>query len=197
MHQSNNVHGAKQGEDCSVEQSTSQSTKGGLRVVNPAVLMGLGILAAGTAAPVQAGPAVDDAYTTTVNTPLTGVNVTVNDSVVGGNSFVQIITPPLPASGTANLDPSGALTFTPAPGFTGTATLTYNLVDQSADPNSVANVTITVAPPAVTAVPTLTPVAIGGLGALVALLGARRRSSSRSDSKDASRNSSEDNGKPD
>ncbi len=171
----------------------AQPSKNGLKVVNPAVLMGLGILAAGATTSVQAGPAVDDAYSTTVNTPVTGVNVTVNDSVVG-NSFVQIITPPLPSAGTASLEPSGALTFTPAPGFTGTASLTYNLVDQSAESNSVANVTITVAPPAVTAVPTLTPVAIGGLGALVALLAARRRSS-KNNTEDESVNSSDDKNK--
>lgn len=194
MNQFDKTQVNQQGIEPAEVSQPAQPSKGGLKVVNPAVLMGLGILAAGAAAPVQAGPAVDDAYSTTMNTPLTGVNVTVNDSVVGGNSFVQIITPPLLSAGTASLEPSGALTFTPAPGFTGTASLTYNLVDQSAEPNSVANVTITVAPPAVTAVPTLTPVAIGGLGALVALLAARRRSS-KNNTEDESMNSSDDKNK--
>ncbi|MET4575794.1 Ig-like domain-containing protein [Ottowia thiooxydans] len=153
-----------------------QHTTGGLRVVNPAVLVGLGMLAAGTAAPVQAGPAADDSYTTSINTPVTGVNVTTNDSIEGNTYSVMIVTPPAPASGTATLTPEGLLTFTPAPGFSGTATLLYALGEEFPDSNSAATVTITVAAPApVTAVPALAPLAVGGLGALVALLGARRR----------------------
>lgn len=185
---------AQTNEDGTEPEKVSQSaqpSKSGLKVVNPAVLMSLGILAAGVSTPVQAGPAVDDAYNTTMNTPLTGVNVTVNDNVPGNSiASVQIITPPLLSAGTAILDENGALTFTPAPGFTGTATLTYNLVDQSPAPNSVANVTITVAPP-VTPVPTLAPAAIGGLGALVTLLAARRRSS-KNNTEDESTISSDD-----
>ncbi|WP_028603907.1 Ig-like domain-containing protein [Ottowia thiooxydans] len=155
---------------------------GGLRVVKPAVLVGLGLLAAGAGAPVLAAPATNDSYTTPLNTPLSGVNVTDNDSITPGNTYtVVMLTEPPASAGVANLNYDGLLTFFPAPGFSGTTTLTYNLDDVVAGSNTTATVTITVGappppPPApVTAVPTLAPLAIGGLGALVALLGARRR----------------------
>lgn len=162
--------------------------KGGLKVVSPAVLMGLGILAASAAAPVHAGPALDDVYSTPLNTPLTGVNVTTNDSPFGNSYSVSIVTPVDPAAGTATLEADGELTFTPVTGFAGTASLSYRLLDGSAAPNTVADVTITVtappAPPPPTPVPTLAPLAVGGLGALVALLGARRRQAQKDSEND-------------
>ncbi len=118
--------------------------------------------------------ATDDAFTTPVNTELTGVSVTDND-VLASDSITFIVTPP--THGTAVLQPSGQLSYTPNPGFTGVDTLRYQAVDPYNDyPNTFADVRITVAPSAqVTAVPTLGPLALGGLGALVALAGARRQ----------------------
>ncbi len=100
---------------------------------------------------------------------------------------------PLPQHGTATITLNGGLTYTPNPGFVGVDTFGYSvkLVDGEypgrPDPSvcqgpgcNFIQVTVTVTEPApapavVTAVPTLAPVALGGLGALLGALGMRRR----------------------
>ncbi len=101
----------------------------------------------------------------------------------------------LPQHGTATITEHGGLTYTPNPGFVGVDTFKYfaklddSYPEYSGGPGSQVcqgpgctfiQVTVTVTKPApasavVTAVPTLAPVALGGLGALLGVLGMRRR----------------------
>ncbi len=74
--------------------------------------------------------AVDDSATTAVGVAVT-INVLANDFDPDGlldPSTVQIVTPP--TTGIATVDPvTGAITYTPPPGFTGIVTLVYEVCD--------------------------------------------------------------------
>lgn len=74
--------------------------------------------------------AVADTYSTTQNTPLTiaAAGVLSNDVDLQSNPMTAILVTG-PASGTLNLAANGGFTFTPATGFTGTATFTYKAND--------------------------------------------------------------------
>ncbi|NUU16586.1 tandem-95 repeat protein [Cellulomonas humilata] len=88
--------------------------------------------------------AVDDTWTTTVNTP-----VTVGAPGVLGNDLGMVLTagtPSLPTHGTVALDPSGALVYTPDLDFSGTDTFTYVATDGPLSDQ--ATVTIVVTPAA-------------------------------------------------
>ena len=70
------------------------------------------------------GPeAVNDYLTSEYNSPVLG-DISDNDTYPPGSVFL-LIDPPL--SGTLDLDPDGDFTFTPAPGFTGEVTFTYEV----------------------------------------------------------------------
>ncbi len=73
----------------------------------------------------------DDTVTTTQNTPVTS-NVLGNDTSGGAplNPASVSIVAQSP-NGTAVANPDGTITFTPAPGFSGTATYTYQVCDTS------------------------------------------------------------------
>lgn len=143
----------------------------GLRIPLPAVMMGLGLLAGGVHTDAQA-VAVNDSYSTPVNTVLSGQNVTDNDTRDGNSYSVTLVTNV--AHGTLALQPTGVFSYTPNAGFSGTDTFSYALFDFGGSvPNSVAQVSISVVPPQ--PVPTLGTAAAAGLGAAIALIGMRRR----------------------
>ncbi len=83
-----------------------------------------------TVTPVNDPPvALDDAFATNEDTPVSGT-LTVNDSDVDGNlnpSSYSVITGP--ANGTLMLNPNGTFTYTPDPDFTGTDTFVYEVCD--------------------------------------------------------------------
>lgn len=90
---------------------------------------------------------VADAYSTAFATPLTiaAPGVLANDSDnLGGALSAALVT--APTHGRVTLAPSGALTYAPASGFTGTDTFSYRAVNTSGPGNS-ATVSITVAAP--------------------------------------------------
>ncbi len=97
-----------------------------------------------------------------------------------------------PTHGTATIQPDGNVTYTPDLGFVGVDTFKYAVRIYNIWPQDALTiqcngyecvaieVSVTVTEPApapavVTAVPTLAPVALGGLGAALGLLGMRRR----------------------
>lgn len=86
----------------------------------------------------------DDAWTTTVNTPLTvpAPGVLANDAGTG----LAAGSASSPSHGTVVLSPTGALVYTPAPNFSGTDTFTY--VASAGPLSDGATVTITVTPKA-------------------------------------------------
>jgi hypothetical protein len=90
---------------------------------------------------------VADAYSTAFATPLIiaapGVLANDTDNLGGAISAALVTTP---THGTVTLAPSGALTYAPASGFTGTDTFSYRAVNTSGPGNS-ATVSITVAAP--------------------------------------------------
>jgi hypothetical protein len=89
---------------------------------------------------------VNRSYPATENTALSiaapGVLTEVTD--VEGNAIsAQVVT--TVSSGSLNLDPNGAFTFTPAAGFSGVVTFTYRAVDSAGAQSAPATVTINVA----------------------------------------------------
>jgi uncharacterized protein (TIGR03382 family) len=98
-----------------------------------------------TIAPVNDPPdAVDDSYTVAENSPARVLNVLDNDSIApdtGETLTVTAVTQPS-TGGTVALA-GGVVSFTPAAGFTGTATFTYTISDGSALTDT-ATVTVTV-----------------------------------------------------
>jgi len=94
--------------------------------------------------------AVDDAYTTVLNTPLTITDASgllSNDVVNGAGTLTAELVSGVPATqGVVILDPSGngAFTYTPLAGFTGDATFTYQARRTDGQVSNVATVTITV-----------------------------------------------------
>jgi gliding motility-associated-like protein len=90
----------------------------------------------------------DDTNTTALNTPVNG-GVSANDVLPAGGTYTfTVTTPPNPAEGTVVMNPDGTYTFTPATGFTGTATFTYQVCNQFGQ-CSTATVTITIGQPPV------------------------------------------------
>jgi gliding motility-associated-like protein len=81
-----------------------------------------------TVTPVNDAPvATDDKATTPEDTPVT-IDIKTNDSDIEGD----ILTPSIiaqPKNGTAVLDPSGKLIYTPNPNFNGVDTVTYKICD--------------------------------------------------------------------
>ncbi|PKQ69743.1 Ig-like domain-containing protein [Raineya orbicola] len=92
--------------------------------------------------------AVNDNAVTPINTPVSG-NLSTNDNLPSGGTYTYTIaTPPNPAQGTVTINPDGTYTFTPATGFTGTATFTYQVCNQLGQ-CSTATVSVLVLPPPV------------------------------------------------
>jgi VCBS repeat-containing protein len=107
--------------------------------------------------------AVDDAYATAFETVLNvpAPGVLGNDSDPDGDAITALLDADA-AHGSLVLNADGSFTYTPDVGFSGIDTFTYHATDGALDSN-VATVTITVAPPLGTGIPTL------GTGGLLAL----------------------------
>ncbi|WP_172425120.1 IPTL-CTERM sorting domain-containing protein [Vandammella animalimorsus] len=102
-------------------------------------------------ATVVVGPnAQPDAATTTVGQPVNG-NLKDNDTVPAGATY-KLKTAPNAAQGTATVNPDGTYTFTPAAGFSGDASFTYEVCSGpgGTDPCAEATVTVKVNPKATT-----------------------------------------------
>lgn len=153
--------------EISTPAGADDAKSSGLRIPLPAVMVGLGLMAAGAHTSAQAA-AVNDSYTVPSNSVLSGQNVTSNDTRDGNTYSVQLISNV--SHGTLSLQNTGVFTYTPNANFSGTDTFSYELDDfGGTTPNSAAQVTITVLPPQ--PVPTLGGAAAVGLGAAVGLLG--------------------------
>jgi hypothetical protein len=74
--------------------------------------------------------AMDDAYSGSINLPVTG-NVIMNDDDPDGNlnGNSAVLAGPAPDNGSLVLNPNGTFTFIPDPGFTGESTFTYRICD--------------------------------------------------------------------
>jgi len=100
------------------------------------------LIALAAASTIAAAP---DAARTAQNTPVT-TPVLANDTGGLDPGSVTIVTPS--ADGTARANQNGSVTFTPAPGFTGTTTYSYRVCDTSTPPAcATAVVTVTVTAP--------------------------------------------------
>ena len=89
--------------------------------------------------------AVDDNYTTNVNTPVSG-NVMTNDSDPDGDNITTNTTPVTnPAHGSVVLNADGSFTYTPDDGYTGTDSFVYEISDDGTPSlTDQATVTITI-----------------------------------------------------
>ena len=72
-----------------------------------------------------------DTYETAINTPVSG-SLTVNDSGLDNGPVVYAVVTP-PGTGTAVVNPNGTFTYTPATGFTGVVTFTYQVCEVDGD----------------------------------------------------------------
>lgn len=98
-----------------------------------------------TVNPVNDDPvANDDTAATDLNTPVV-IEVLGNDTDVDGDTL-SILGTPTSADGTVTVNPDGTITFTPNPGFTGDATITYEITDGNGGTDT-ATVTVTVGGP--------------------------------------------------
>ncbi len=101
-----------------------------------------------TVSPVNDAPvAVNDAYTTNEDTPLTVIpasSVLVNDTDVEGSALTAVLDVG-PANGTLTLNANGTFTYTPSANYNGSDTFTYHANDGTSNSN-IATVTITVSP---------------------------------------------------
>lgn len=92
--------------------------------------------------------AVNDAYTTAEDTPLTiaapGVMVNDSDPDAGDTFTASLVTGP--SNGTVTQNADGSLVYTPAANFSGTDTYTYRVRDAGGLDSNVATVTITITP---------------------------------------------------
>ena len=71
----------------------------------------------------------DDAYTTAIDTDVSG-NVTDNDNDPEGDDFT-VTSNTDPANGSVTVNPDGTFTYTPNPGFVGTDQFTYTITDDN------------------------------------------------------------------
>ena len=91
----------------------------------------------------QAPSAVDDAFETLANTPVNG-NMITNDNDPNGDTL-NVIANTQPASGAVTVADSGAFTYTPDIGISGTDTFDYTAADGQGG-ESTATVTLTILP---------------------------------------------------
>jgi VCBS repeat-containing protein len=92
--------------------------------------------------------AVNDSYSTTLNTTLTiaAPGVLANDTDADGNALTATLTNNA-THGTVALSPNGSFTYTPNREFTGTDTFKYRARDSTGQQSGTATVTITVSSP--------------------------------------------------
>ena len=113
-----------------------------------------------TVAPPPAPVATPDSTTTPFNTPVTlpaltndtaGTGATLDPSTLDLDPSTPGVqtTKTVANKGTFSSDPNGQVTFTPVPGFTGTASIPYLVKDNFGQPSNNANIAVTVDPPSV------------------------------------------------
>ena len=125
-------------------------------------------------APVAPAP-VNDSFSVTPGQALSA-SVTGNDQNVPATPEWSLVTPPPAADGTLVFNPDGTFTFTPAIGFTGPTTFTYQLCSGPGQTAPCAPATVTLSPAgSVAPVPGLGGWALLGLTAMLAGLGVRRK----------------------
>ena len=86
-----------------------------------------------------------DVAVTPKNTPINNINVLGNDSDPDGDPLSVTSATVDPAQGTVTVNPDGTLNFVPAPGFTGTATISYTISDGHGG-TATSTLTVTVQP---------------------------------------------------
>ncbi|PNY82379.1 Ig-like domain-containing protein [Deinococcus koreensis] len=89
--------------------------------------------------PVTLNPAVND---TATGAPLDPRTIDLDPATPGQQTSVTV-----PGQGTFQLQPDGTVTFTPAPGFTGTATVPYTIGDSSGLTSTPSTISVTVGTP--------------------------------------------------
>lgn len=153
--------------DKSNSSATPKSVRSqGLHIPMPAVLIGLGMLSASAyAAPVQ------DTYSTPVNTSLSGVNVFAGDAANNPRAVNCL----QPANGSTNVAPNGDLFYTPNTAFQGIDTFSCVGTDNLGNVSASVSIYVGIPIPSPASLPTVSPVALGGLAAMMAYLGMRRR----------------------
>jgi len=105
--------------------------------------------------------AVDDSFSTAIDTPVSG-NLMDNDDP--GDAPASIESHTDPASGVLVLNTDGSFGYTPDSGYTGSVSFTYRLVDLDGDLSNTATVNISVsATPPSTRTVTATPVKVKGI----------------------------------
>jgi len=119
------------------------------------------VAAVANRAPTASGDSYSTAFQTALNVAAPGVLG--NDSDPDGDALTAVLDANA-AHGHVALNADGSFTYTPNAGFSGTDTFTYHATDSLLSSN-VATVTITVAPPLATDIPTL-----GGAGLLALAL---------------------------
>ncbi|MGH2687867.1 MAG: Ig-like domain-containing protein, partial [Actinomycetota bacterium] len=119
-----------------------KGSTGNIRLAQPVV--GMAVMGSVTRPPIgflgHQPVAAADTATTDEDTPVT-VDVTANDTILDGPAVVTIAT--APANGAATVGVNNVVTYTPAPGFFGTDSFTYAVVDRDQD-SATATVTISV-----------------------------------------------------
>ncbi len=138
----------------------------GLHIPVPAVLVSLGMLS-GSA---YAGT-IQDVYSTPVNTSLNGVNILASDAA----NNPQIFSCFQPTNGSANVAPNGLLFYTPNTAFQGVDAFSCTGSDNLGNVSVSVSIYVGIPIPGPVSLPTVSPVALGGLAAMMAYLGMRRR----------------------
>ncbi len=94
-----------------------------------------------TVTPVNDDPeAVEDAAATAAGTPVV-IDVLANDTDLDGDTL-SLVGVPTSADGLVEVNPDGTITFTPAPGFTGSAVINYTMTDGTAQDSTVVTVQV-------------------------------------------------------
>lgn len=90
----------------------------------------------------------DDAASTPINTPIPAIDVLGNDSAVppatlpASDSTVDL--DPATPGGAFTVNPDGTVRFEPTPGFTGTVTVPYGVIDSQGVVSAPSSITVTV-----------------------------------------------------
>ncbi|QBB70491.1 IPTL-CTERM sorting domain-containing protein [Pseudolysobacter antarcticus] len=138
----------------------------GLHIPVPAVLVSLGMLSSSAyAAPIQ------DVYSTPVNTSLSGVNIFASDAA----NNPQVFSCTNPSNGSAQVAPHGDLFYTPNTAFQGVDTFSCTGSDNLGNVSASVSVYVGIPIPSPASLPTVSPAALGGLAAMMAYIGMRRR----------------------
>jgi Ca2+-binding RTX toxin-like protein len=94
-----------------------------------------------TVTPVNDDPIAEDDYAETpLDTPVI-IDVLANDTDLDGDTL-SVVGVPTSADGTVGVNPDGTITFTPNPGFTGAAVISYTMTDGTVTDDAVVTVLV-------------------------------------------------------